>query len=148
MKKKFKNNEHGDDSIHPSTLVLGSLESNWYKKSQSIEFLPSQSTDGKYSIIIDFGDYSKEYNFKTKEEAISSAKEVRGKRISDNEWEALGFTVTSSGFTYDDVFIDKYPNYNQGIFTNNRKINDNSYISSPGGSSRHFLGKRDYFAEM
>tara|TARA_Y100000034_G_scaffold132654_2_gene196160 strand:- start:574 stop:924 length:351 start_codon:yes stop_codon:yes gene_type:complete len=113
---------------------------SWYKKSQFI--------DDKYSMIIDFGDYLKEYNFKTKKEAILSAKEIRGKRISDNEWEALGFTVTSSGFTYNDVFDDKYSHSNQRTFTNNRKINDNSYISSPGGWGSHFLGKRDYFAEI
>jgi hypothetical protein len=112
---------------------------SWYKKSQHKE----------YSIIIDFGDYSRTYTFGTKEEAIMSAKDIRGHRISENQWDSLGFTVTSMGFTYNDVFKGKLRDRGARIFDSNKRnrtINDDYYYSGPDTRS-HFLGKRDYFSE-
>jgi len=119
----------------------------WYKQAKS---------EANYSIIIEFGDHSQTYEFSSKDEAISAARNIKGKKISKNSWDSLGFIVTVEGFDYRDVFND------EGVFSGedrrsllsnrvnkNRKehLVDRGY--NVGGYGRdHYEGEKIPFKEL
>lgn len=103
---------------------------SWYKRSQILE---------EYSITIDFDDRSQTYNFSLKKDAISAAKNIKGKKISNNSWQSLGFTVTISGFEYNDVFGGQKKRY---LFDNEVNKNRKTYFDRGYGTG---VGIRDHF---
>ena len=112
------------------------------------ENLKKSAPETEYKIVIDFGDYSREYVFNTKKEAIAAAQDIRGKPISDNRWESIGFLVISHGFTYKEAFgvnLSKIDGRTYGGDKGNKKVHSGYYQGLH--SRNHFLGKKNIFPE-